>query len=38
MSDITLSAGVRTNLLTLQNTADMMATNADYTEVDGVTS
>ena len=26
MSDITLSAGVRTNLLTLQNTADMMAT------------
>jgi flagellin-like hook-associated protein FlgL len=26
MSDITLSAGVRQNLLTLQNTADMMAT------------
>ena len=26
MSDITLSAGVRQNLLTLQSTADMMAT------------
>ena len=26
MSDITLSAGVRANLLSLQNTADMMAT------------